>query len=111
GGGAYTPDATKITCGQGPVPYWGMPFAVDAAFANDALAVLAAFNAATGTFNQVPIHRVNHPFDAPVAVTLASRPKPVGIGPNFGLNTYFDESGVTAVVPAGTSSVLIVPTG
>jgi hypothetical protein len=102
-----------LNVGVNAMSYWGMPFVVDAPYADQALSVIAQYdNAATttittpgcgsgnqsstaggGLFDSVPIHVVNYPFTAPVLATLASRPKPVLID-GAPLDTFFSESGI-----------------
>jgi len=106
-GSAYAVSPTLMTCGTNTVYYGGMPFVVDGPYADQALQLITQFNAAHGNlFAPVPLHIINYDFQAPVLGVMASRPKPVAIdGPP--LDTYFSESGITSVVPNGSTYVTI----
>jgi hypothetical protein len=121
----YLADPSTIDCDTNPVSYWGMPFVVDTTYAQEALALIASFNANPGqypgaalakngttvtSFATVPIHVINYPFTAPVLSVLQSRPKPIGISESNFFDSFFDESGITAIVPAGTSAVHLTET-
>jgi hypothetical protein len=121
----YAANLTAIPSGTNPVSYWGMPFVVEASFASQAVALIQDFNAnptkyggvalatngkLVNSFATVPLHVVNYPFSAPVMGIIGSRPKPVGISQTNFFDSFFDESGITAVVPAGTSAVHLTET-
>jgi hypothetical protein len=110
GAGGYTLDAPGITCGTNTVAYSGMPFVVDASYAQQALQVLTAFdNANANLFTPVTLHVINYPFNAPVLATLESRPKPVVIDTSP-LDTFFSESGIPAVAAANSTFVWLTGT-
>lgn len=111
--GSLVANDAGIDCGTRPVSYWGMPLVVDASYAQQAVQLINDFNKNPGMyvagnatqFRDVPLHIINYPFDAPVMRVIASRPKPVGISPTNFFDGFFTESGITAVVPFGTSAV------
>ncbi len=101
--------SSGVDCGVNTVYYSGMPFVVDATYAQQALAVIQAFNAAQSgsnkdLFGDVPMHIINYPFTAPVLGILESRPKPVLID-NSPLDTFFDESGIPLTVATSTTFI------
>jgi hypothetical protein len=116
--GHYLADGSALGCGANPVSYWGMPFVVDASYTAEAVAVIDQFNnnpsmyvgGNTTTFAPVPLHVVNYAFSANVIGVIASRPKPVGISQSTFFDTFFDESGISAVVPWGTAAVHLTET-
>lgn len=106
-GTAWVVNTADMSCGTNTVYYGGMPFIVDGPYADQALQVIKNFNAANGNlFTPVPLQIINYDFQAPVLGVMASRPKPVGID-GSPLTTYFDESGITSVVPNGSTYVTI----
>jgi hypothetical protein len=106
-GSAYNAVTSAMTCGTNAVSYGGMPFVVDGTYADQALQVITAFNTTNaGFFSPVPLQIINYDFSAPVLGVMGSRPKPVGID-SAPLTTFFDESGITTVVPNGSTYVTI----
>ena len=108
----YSADSTlKATMLNNTVYYSGMPFVVDAAFAQQALQVLTTFdNANSNLFTSVQFHVANYPFSAPVLAVMASRPKPVLIDKSP-LDTFFSESGITSVAAANTTYLTVSGSG
>jgi hypothetical protein len=107
----YTIDSAGIPCGANSVYYGGMPFVVEASFAQQALAVLTAFdNANSNLFTPVTFHIANYPFSAPVLAVMATRPKPVLID-GSPLDTFFTESGIPSVAAPGTTFLTLSGSG
>lgn len=109
----YAPDTTglKSTLKNNTIYYGGMPFVIDAAFAQQALQVVTTFDNANGNlFAPVIFHVANYPFNAPVLAVLASRPKPVVID-GSPLDTFFTESGISSVAASGTTYLTATGSG
>ncbi len=106
-GTSYVADATKVTCGTNTVTYGGMPFVVEAAYASQALSVIAAYSSAnSGLFDEVPLHVINYSFQAPLKLKLGGPPKPVLISA-APLDTYFEESEADTVSPSNSTYTLL----
>ncbi len=111
GATGYSLDTSGINCGTNTVNYGGMPFVVEASFAQQALGVITAFdNANSNLFAPVTIHVSNYPFTAPTLAVMASRPRPVLID-SSPLDTFFGESGITSVAAPNTTFLWVTGSG
>ena len=109
--GYATDSVLSPSLANNTVYYGGMPFVVDAAFAQQALQVLTTFNNANSDlFKAVNIHVANYGFTAPVLAVMASRPKPVLID-QAPLDGFFSESGITSVAASGTTYLTLSGSG